>query len=513
MLDRSTRPRRILALLAAALVSTAACSGGSDGGSGGGAADGSSALKIAIQSQPRSLDPKELTDGEAGVVWNGIYDTLLWLDNDLQVQPNAAESYEYSEDLRTLTLTLREGMTFSNGNPVTAEAARATLERTRKGPGHQSFRFAGVSSIEAPDERTLVIELEEPDPAMLIALTQGAGVIADPTTFDDPDLALDPVGSGGYTLADGTVDGSTYVLERREDHWNLDAHPFETVTARVIQNKTATVNALQAGELNAGGVVPDQVPRLESSGFRISDPVLTAAGALLLLDREGTITPALADVRVRKALNMAIDREGFVKSVLQGAGVATVQFANPAGDLYVEELEDAYTFDPEAARKLLAEAGYADGFSMTLPLTLYAIQIQPLMTQALKDIGITVKWVPLPPQEIASSMRSADYPAAMWFNGLSTTEAEAQDRFAEGASLNPFKVETSEISRLMEQVATEKDPDARRAIYQKIGRIAVEEAHFVPLFLNTITYATKDGIVHLPEFAPPPGIRRWGLAS
>ncbi len=523
MRTRSTRPRRasrrlVGALGVAAVLSTAACSGGSDSdsGSGGGGETGArdATLTVGVQSAPASLDPAQLNEGQQGYVWNqGVFDTLLFLDNDLQLQPNAAESYEYSEDLKTLTLKIRAGMTFSNGDPVDAEAVRATLERTRTTAGSVQPKFDLVASIEAPDESTVVLTLSEPDSTLLYNLAGSAGVIAAPSTFGSADIALDPVGSGPYTLSDETAPGSTYVLERREDYWNVEEYPFQQVTVRVIQDPTATLNAVQAGELNAATIQANQVQQVEAAGFDVSDPIPTAVGTLLILDREGTIQPALADVRVRQAMNMAFDREGFVQALLQGAGEATNQFANPASDLYVDDLADEYPFDPEAARELMEEAGYADGFSISMPSTPITQRVEPLVTQALGDIGIDVTWEPQPPSNSASSMRSRQYPVAFWFAGLNVTELEAGDRFGTVSFFNPFEVPSPETDDLISQAAVETDPDERRDLYQQAAAITVEEAWFAPIMYTSVYYATNDGIQYLSEGAPFPSVRRFGFTG
>ncbi|MGY1743034.1 MULTISPECIES: ABC transporter substrate-binding protein [unclassified Blastococcus] len=524
MLTQSTRrlaaTRRITAVLGAtAILSTAACSGGSDssgGPSGGGETGATDAtIALAIQAQPASLDTAQLQEGQQAYIWGSVYDTLLYLDNDGVVQPNAAESWEYSEDLRTLTLTLREGMTFTNGAPVNAEAARATLERTRTTPGTLQARLASVASVEAPDERTVVLNLSEPDGSLLIGLSTGAGVIGDPATFADPASALDPVGSGPYELDDAaTSAGSTYVLQRREDYWNADAYPFQTVTVRVIQDATAQFNALLAGELSAGRVNPDQEAQAQGAGFTLSDPVPTASASLLLLDREGTIQPALADVRVRQAINMALDREGFVQALLQGNGQPTEQLFSPGGQAFVEDLVGEYEYDPEGARELLAEAGYPDGFSMTLPSTVLSGTFEPTITQLLGDIGIDVTWEPQPPQSTAASMQSGRYPAVFWFEGMDPAPRQVQGHYTANATVNPFGNPFPEIEGWLAEASGTTDADQQRELYQEIGTFAVEEALDAPIaFVNT-TWATADGIEYLQTGANVfSTVRAFGVTS
>ncbi|MQA33765.1 ABC transporter substrate-binding protein [Modestobacter roseus] len=499
--SRRTGRRLTAAFGVAAVLTTAACGGDSDSSGSGGSQSGDASLALAINAQPATLDPAQLAEGQQAYLWTSIYDTLLTLDNEGQLQPNAAESWEYSADGRTLTLKLRDGMTFSSGDPVTAEAVRATLERTRTTPGQQQGKLAAVESVEAPDDSTVVLNLSEPDSSLLVNLAQAAGVIGDPATIENEDSVLDPVGSGPYVLDDeATVPGSTYVLERRDDHWNVDAYPFETVTVRVIQDRTAVFNALQTGELNAGTVEAPQGEQLASQGFDIAKVDATAVGNLVLADRSGTVQPAFADPRVRQAINMAFDREKIVEQLLQGNGLATQQIFNPKGEAYVEELNDTYEYDPEGAKALLAEAGYANGFEITMPSTIISQNFEPTITQALADIGIRVTWEPVPPQNTASAVASGTYPAVFFIDGLNAAPRELANNFAPDGFLNPFDSELpAELTELMDQIATETDPTAAGDLLQQANEVIVENALTAPLFYAGTTWATTDGIEYLGD--------------
>ncbi|MCZ2840159.1 ABC transporter substrate-binding protein [Modestobacter sp. VKM Ac-2985] len=509
MLAQFTRPRpvprRLVAALGAtALLSTAACSGGSEssGEGGGSSGAGDATLALPIQAQPNSLDPAQLQEGQQAFVWTALFDSLFVLDENGEPQPYAAESYEYSEDLQTLTLTLREGMTFSNGDPVTAEDVAATLERTRTTPGPQQPKLASVESVEAPDERTVVLDLSAPDPTLLSNLALAAGVIGDAETLDDESTALDPVGSGPYELdTEATVTGATYVLNRRDDYWNVEDYPFETFRVRVIQDQTAAFNALQSGEINAGSVQPAQAQQLQGADFTISELSPNATASLKILDREGTEVPALADVRVRQAINMAFDREGIVEGILQGNGQTTETLFAPGTPGYVEP--SVYDYDPEAARALLAEAGYPDGFELTLPATVVSTNFQPTVSQALGEIGIDVTWEPLPPTDTGSAIQSGAYPAAFWIESLDVPSRVLQDHYSETGSINPFDTVTPEIQALYEEIATTADVDARAGLYEEAGTVVVEQALDAPIGVIGTRWATTDGIEFVGTGARP----------
>lgn len=497
-----------------ALLATTACSSPSpDSSAAGEAPSRDGELRIAVQAQPASLDPAQLAEGQQSYIWASIFDTLLTIDNEGKVQPNAAESWAYSEDLRTLTLKLRSDLKFSAGDPVTAKDVAGTLERTRSTPGQQQSKLAKVTSVSAPDDSTVVIQLSQPEPSLTNYLAQATGVIGDPDTFAAETTKLRPSGSGPYTLSDATVDGTEYVLERRDDHWNSKAFPFKTVKVRVIADRTAQFNALQAGEINAGLVQPPQRKQAEAAGFTIQEVEATAALVLILADRKGQLAPALADVKVRQAINMAFDREQVVKALMQGLGRPTSQVFNPNGDAYNSELDGTYDFDPEKARKLLAEAGYPDGFSMTMPSTVISGSYEPVVTQALSDIGIKVTWEPVPPQNTSASVSSKKYPAVLWFLGLNAAGREVNDMYGPDGFLNPFKWQDPEFDKLLAEVANESDEAARADLYKKVSEYTVKQALNAPIAYTGTLWATAPGIEYLPKVNVIPTIRTFGVTG
>lgn len=507
--SRDARGSAVGALAALALIlSTAACTPAAEAGGENEAAT----LTLAIQAAPPSLDPAQLDEGAGTFVWSSIFDTLLKVDNDGTIQPNAAEAWEYSEDLLTLTLTLRDGLSLSTGDPITAEMAAGNLERTRVTPGPQQPKLASVESITAPDDKTVVLQLTQPDPSLINYLAQATGVIADAATFDDPAAALRPVGSGPYTLADSTADGTSYVLERRDDYWNAEEYPFETVTVKVIQDATAIFNALQTGEVTAAAVQAPQREQAEGAGLTVTEVKSAGTMLLLLADREGTVVPALADERVRKAINLAFDRELYVSSLLGGVAQPTEQSFNINGAAYDAALEGTYDYDPEAARELLAEAGYADGFTLKMPSTVISTTFEPAVTQSLADIGITVQWDPVPPQNIASSLTSAQYGAVLWFEGTNLAGREMANYFSPSGFLNPFHWQTPEFDQLLSDIANERDLDAQADLYKKATAYTVENALNAPIASIGALWVTADGIelatrINVPKtvrmFAPP----------
>ncbi|WP_436791650.1 ABC transporter substrate-binding protein [Yinghuangia sp. YIM S10712] len=498
MQSRSRRVRRfapVALVTSAVLLATAAC-----GGADNKAAAGDSTLSLAVLGTPSSFQVTQVSDGQAAYVWNSVYDTLLYTDNKGQLQPNAAESWAYSDEGRTLTLKLRAGMKYSNGNAVTAAGVKESLDYVRSTPGTQQSHLASIDAIEAPDERTVVLKLKHADAALLPSLSMGSGVIADPATMKDPGMALNPIGSGPYTLDKaGTVTGSTYLLKKRKDYWNAAAYPFETVKVKVIGDRAAAVNALQAGEINAGSVEPTQVDQMKSAGLNVTVVPSNSLGIVVIGDREGKILKPLADVRVRQAINMAFDRAKMASQYLRGVGQASGQVFNPKSPSYDPALNSRYPFDPAAAKRLLAEAGYPDGFSVTMPSLPYTKPFEPTIGQALKDIGINVTWEPVPAPDTNIALQTGKYAMYFTVDGLAATARDAEKYFAPGGNRNPFQTANPEISRLLVEASSEQDPAKSAEAFKKVNAYGVENAWYAPVFTIGISWVTAKGITYLGD--------------
>ncbi|NUU24920.1 MAG: ABC transporter substrate-binding protein [Streptomycetaceae bacterium] len=490
------RPHAPVALVASCLLSaTAAC---------GGATDNSSAdnrtLALSILGAPSSFEVTQLSDGQPAYIWNSVYDTLLYTDNKGQLQPNAAESWAYTDAGRTLTLKLRKGMTFSNGHAVNAAGVKASLDYVRTTPGTQQAHVASIDAVEAPDDATVVLRLKYADAALLPSLSMGSGAIADPATMKDQSAALNPVGSGPYVLDKAaTVNGSTYVLKKRKDYWNAAAYPFESVKVKVMADRTAVVNALQAGELNAGTVETTQVDQVKSAGFDVTVVPANSLGILVIGDRDGKMVKPLGDVRVRQAINMAFDRQKMTAQFLRGAGQATEQAFNPKSPAYDPALNTTYPFDPAAAKKLLADAGYPDGFSVTMPSLAYTKPFEPTIGQALKDIGVNVTWEPVPAPDNAIALSSGKYAMYFTVDGLAAVARDAEKYFAPEGNRNPFRTTNPEITGLLLAASGEQDPVRAAEAFKKVNAYGVRNAWYAPVFCIGTSWVTKKGITYLGD--------------
>jgi peptide/nickel transport system substrate-binding protein len=471
-------------------------------------------LAIAAVSAPNSLDPAQLVDGQQMFVWSSILDTLLRKDPATgEIIPGAAESWEYNEDGTQLTLVLREGMSFSSGDPVNADAVVATMLRSRETAGNVQSRLASVTDVVAEDDRTVVVSFDGFDPQFLDNLSSGPGAIGDPATIDEERTATDPVGSGPFTLdTEKTVPGSSYVLVKRDDYWDAENVPFKTLTVKVLQDQTASFNALQAGELNAATVQTQVVGQLDKEKFSIKQNDAVATSFLNILDRGGEKWPALGDEKVRQAINLAIDRDAVLKGLYSGVGIATTQLVSPFGAIYDESLNDDYEYDPEKGRELVEEAGYA-GESFQIPSTFLSTTVEPVLTQAFADIGLTLEWVTVPPQQAQSAARSGDYGLYFQILGFNADSADLATTFALDGVGNPRGYTDDTLDRLFSEIDSTVAFDDRVPLYQELNEYVVDQAFVAPLVYVGAVWATADGISYVGEANTLSTIRQFDVTE
>jgi peptide/nickel transport system substrate-binding protein len=411
-----------------------------------------------------------------------VYDSLLLREPDGSVAPFLASGWEYDETETTLTLTLEEDVTFSDGAPFDAAAVEANLLHFQEfaGPAGPLLRF--LESVDRPDEHTVVLNLSAPDPALLYSLAGPAGMMGSPSALGTDEIANDPVGTGPYTLSvDQTVTGSEYVFVRKEDYWGADL-PFDELRYLIINDETARLNALKSGEIDAALLLSaTNAQDAEASGFELLHDFGTWEG-LFFFDRDGALTPELADARVREALRIAIDAEALVDTYYGGYGELTTQIFPPDSDAYLTDLDSHYEYDPDRARQLLDEAGYADGFVVPFPRTpTYDPALYTAIEQYWREIGVEVESHAWGQGEAIPSMQAGDFSVSFFRNILLDPWSTVNFSVSPNARYNPFNTEDPVVSDLIDQMQS-GDEDERADAAQEVSRYLVEQVWFGPLY-------------------------------
>jgi peptide/nickel transport system substrate-binding protein len=477
MLRWRTATAAVAITAALALTSCAADSTGSGGEGAGGT------LTLGAIIAPTTYDAAGSEWGNRSPFYQAVYDTLLLATAEGEIEPFLAESWEYDETNTVLTLKIRDDVTFTDGSKLTADVVKQNLERFKAGTSPDAGYLAGVSSVEAPDETTVVITLAAPDPALLDYLTRSAGLVASGEALADPEsLATTPVGSGPYILdEDASVSGTSYTYTKNPDYWNPDLQHYETLKINVFGDPTAGLNAIKAGEVNGMKLVNnDNLAEVEGAGWTVNANELDFQG-LLLLDRAGTMSEPLGDVRVRQAINHAVDREAMLNALQSNNGTVTGQVFPERSEAYDPELDERYPFDPDKARELLDEAGYGDGFTLTMPSSpLLGTSVYTLLSQQLEDVGITAEYVD-PGNNFIADLLAPKFPAAFMALEQNPDWQLIQFMIAPSAVFNPFKYADPEVDRMISEIQN-GDEATQGEVAKELNEYIVEQAWFAPWY-------------------------------
>lgn len=485
-----TAPRAGIAAIAAAALLLTGCAGGepSAGSSGG-------TLTIANLAEPTSFDPAHAQEGYFMAYYQAVYDSLLRRTPTGELEPMLATDWSYNDDNTVLTLNLRSDVTFTDGAAFDAAAAKANLEHFMTAGGTQGSTMNGVTSVDVVDDDTITLTLSAPDPALLIYLSNAAGLMASPDALDDPELATTPVGSGPYTLdTANTQAGSQYTFVKRDDYWSPDLQQYDEIVIKYMPDPTARINALISGQIQGAPLDAKTATQADAAGLIEHAQPMDWRG-LVIADRDGAITPALADERVRQAINYALDGPSMLESIEGGRGELTSQIFGVTSTAYVEELDTAYSYDPERARELLAEAGYPDGFTFDLPtIDVLDPSLWPVLQQQLGDVGITVNLVPVPASDYIVQITGNRFPIFYMSLFEPPTWVTVNQAISPVSLFNPYHTQRDEVDRLMTEIQTAPDAEAEKGPAQELNRYIVEQAWFAPVYRPDNLFYTNDSV-------------------
>jgi peptide/nickel transport system substrate-binding protein len=293
------------------------------------------------------------------------------------------------------------------------------------------------------------------------------------------------VGSGPYIYdADASTQGSSYTLTKNPDYWDSETYPYEKLVLKVFTDNTAGLNALKTGQID--GILADAstVDEAKSSGKE----VVTMRGVttrLLITDHNGEKIPALGDVRVRQAMNMVFDRDAIAEDLYRGYADPAYQIFRVGSDAYLEDLtEDPYPYDVEAAKALMGEAGYADGFTLQIPF--FEGQghdlLFPYVTEQLGQLNITVEQVNLTGPDAITNLLSGEYPVPLWQLGnYGESLQDIKDYILVDGIWNVSHQPDATIDELWQKVLSSTTDEEKVAAEQEINQYVIDQAWFVPM--------------------------------
>ena len=441
--------------------------------------------------------------------------------------PKLATSWSVSKDSLTYTFQLRKGVKFHDGTPFDAAAVKFNVERCYKKDAPQFYPRANayttwlwqfLKEVKTPDEGTVQFVLTEPYGEFLRQLVQGGGgaaVFISPTAlkkYGNEGIAEHPTGTGPFRFVQ-RVRGEKVVIERNPDYWGTQPY-LDRIIDRPMPEPAARMTALEAGEVDMIYVPhPDGIAGLKDKGFKLLQGPTPHVWyfAFNLRDKN------YQDVRVRRAINMAIDREGMAKQLLKGTAVAARGLQAPCCPSYDPTFKD-YSYDPAQAKKLIAEAGFPNGFETTWQTSvdgsgqLIPVPMAEWIQRDLAKVGIKMKlrtyeWITYigywikgtddPSNKVGSQQMSWGMTSDYWLDIVTHSSHVAPPG---GAGQNGGYY--SGADKLLDAARVEMDATKRSALYRKANLKIKEDAPAVPIIndLAPLMLSSKvRGFVHAPE--------------
>lgn len=428
-------------------------------------------VRINMESEPDNLDPWLSAASDTEAVFHNVFEGLVLFDETGALIPGLAKSWDISDDGLTYTFHLRDDVTFHNGKAFSAEDVVYTYEALSGLGGEEplSSKFTNVTAINAIDDYTVELTLGEADAAFL----QYTRVAVLPKGYEDQSSA--PVGTGPFVF-EKYVPGQMVVLEKNENYYDESRMAkIDEAQIYIMGDDSAVLTALQSGQLDAGIVYADSADYL-SGDFTINS---SPQNMVQLFALNNSVEP-FDDVRVRQAFEYAINKDQIIDGVF--AGYATELYSNFSPVMsyfYNDELSDVYTYDVEKAKELMAEAGYEDGFDITITVpSNYQkhVDTAQVIAQQLKEINVNATIEPVEwGQWLEQVYTNAEYETTIV--GL-TGKLDPNDilgRYVSDYGKNFMKYSNPDYDKLIEEAKTASDEE-RVELFKECQKVLTEDA-------------------------------------
>jgi peptide/nickel transport system substrate-binding protein len=438
-----------------------------------------------------------------------VYEPLIRLDDAGNPGPGLAAAWTRNEDLTELTLKLRPGVTFHDGTPFNAEAVKRNFDRMAALGGRAGTTvtetFKLISAVEYEGEDTVRIRLKSPNGQIEYWLGANPGMMVSPASLTDGVVgrALNPVGAGPYRLKSFEANVKT-ATTRFDGYWGGVKNRPAGFEHHYVPDGRARLNALRSGQANIALIDPRQIPEAKGAGLAIQ---LVEKNALWLIYPNLKKGP-LGDLRVRRAMMHAIDREGIAEALTNGSGKPTWQMWSSRSPFYVKELENAYPYDPEKAKALLAEAGLKDGFEITdllLNNSEYR-QTGEALQANFAEVGIRMKFDVVDVSQFTQFYRPPTRGDMLMgrYGGRSDPIQTVHEIVGSGGSYAPGGVASPRIDELIAQARRMAGTDPNRIkVMQDLSREISASVATMPMITRANVYAYKGGcILNLEPYLP-----------
>ena len=461
-------------------------------------ADAQTRFRLGVDQDALSMDPIASSDNPSIWVQLLIYDTLVRPSVDaLKIEPGLAESWTVSPDGLEYTFVLREAK-FASGRPVSAEDVVFSLQRAASEKSRWGRFFRPIKRFQVVDARTVKLGLDQPFTPMManLALFSSAVLPKEHVERDEAAFFAAPDGSGPFVLK-RWAKGERIVLGKNPHYWQKGKPYVDEAEIQVIAEDNSRVIKVQAGELDAIIKIPiNQVRALQGR-----PGIVTGIADIFQVDlvQLNTLKKPLDDVRVRKALNHAVNREAIVKGIFFGNAKLAVS-AVPVMTHHNENLKP-YAFDPGLAKKLLAEAGHPNGFAITMLLSAGNVthrQVAAVIQDDLRNVGITLTLQQIDGATLFTTTKSGNYEMALSYCSSDTIDPDQMIGFT---SINPERAnafhtewKSARVNELYELERKTRDGEERGKMFKEMNAIVHAEAPFIFLYHQGAPFAVRSNV-------------------
>ncbi|MFN3460580.1 MAG: ABC transporter substrate-binding protein [Oceanibaculum sp.] len=481
-------------------------------------------MRIALSTEPTSIDPHYHNLSPNNALATHIFGALIEQNETQQLQPGLAVSWKPINDT-TWEFKLREGVKFHDGSPFTAEDVAFTIGRAGNVPDSPSsfgIYTKPIKEVKVIDPTTVHFVTETPYPLLpndlstvrIVSKKHGEGA-----TTSDYNSGKAAIGAGPYKLVSFTP-GQAIVLEANPNYWG-DKPAFEKVTFRPITNDAARVAALLSGDVDlVDGVPTADIAQLKKNANVNVVNAVSNRIIYLHIDSDRDVTPNVTakdgkeiknpfkDVRVRQAISMAINRQAIVDRVMEGIAIPAGQLL-PNGFFGVSPNIQVPTYNPQGAKKLLEEAGYPNGFKVTIhgPNDRYIndAQIVQAVAQMLSRIGVEAVVDTMPRSTFFSRASKLEFSLLLVGWGSGTGEASSPLKsllatFNRETGMGPSnrgRYSNKEFDETLAKALVTVDDSAREKLLQKATEIAMADVGLIPLHYEVSTWATRKGLTYI----------------
>jgi peptide/nickel transport system substrate-binding protein len=477
-------------------------------------------LKIGFKADITSADPHIL--GAANrPLWTHVYESLVQQDEQLRPKPGLALSWKPVEPT-VWEFKLRPNVTFHNGAPFTADDVKYSIERAMHMSGPRTFRtyLRGIESVSVAGPLTVRVKTAAPEPVLpdnlglIPILPKSLGANA---TEDSFSKGASAIGTGPYKFG-GWTHGEKVTLLKNSNYWG-EKEPWDTVLFQIIQREPARASALLAGTVD---LIDGATTKLAET-FGSSNKIETAAVTSYMLNylqfdtsRENSpyvksssgqplAKNPLQDKRVRQALSYAVNRDGIIRFLMKGDAVATEQLV-PEGFFGHDPKLKALPFDLAKAKVLLAEAGYPDGFRLTIHCTndryINDAKMCEAIAQSFSQIGLKVEIAAMPYAVLIGRVANQEFSAWTLGTGAVTGDSlqllmslvHTQDKKAGTGANNYGRYSNKEIDALIDKASRTLDDNARAELQKAAAKAAVDDVALIPLINVRAEWAFRKGL-------------------